>query len=154
MIDRAERVVASNVFEEKDFPSMVHGRVALLGDAAHSMTSFFGQGACQAIEDATELANALRAHFDFPTPASLGDALGRYADARGKRGKRLVSFSSAYAGIHVARLPWGLGPYARLLLFKWLPAWMWLWALAWLYGYQPKVEKVRPLTHSGGICAE
>ncbi len=60
-MNSSERVVASNVFEEADFPHMVRGRVALLGDgtyihlyiksnrylflvpAAHSMTSFFGQ---------------------------------------------------------------------------------------------------------------
>ena len=67
VVNEAERVVASNVFEETDFPHMAKGRVALLGDgkrflkytnicpiqfvfadadinlAAHSMTSFFGQ---------------------------------------------------------------------------------------------------------------
>ncbi|GIF74882.1 FAD-dependent monooxygenase [Asanoa siamensis] len=37
-------------------PSYVHGRVALLGDAAHAMTPHLGQGANQAIEDAVVLA--------------------------------------------------------------------------------------------------
>ena len=32
VVDNTERVIASNVFEEKDFPSMISGRVALLGD--------------------------------------------------------------------------------------------------------------------------
>jgi hypothetical protein len=32
VIDNSERVIASNVFEEQDFPSMTSGRVALLGD--------------------------------------------------------------------------------------------------------------------------
>jgi 2-polyprenyl-6-methoxyphenol hydroxylase-like FAD-dependent oxidoreductase len=36
-------------------PSYVHGRVALVGDAAHAMTPYLGQGACQAIEDAVVL---------------------------------------------------------------------------------------------------
>lgn len=32
VIDKSERVIASNVFQEVEFPSMVQGRVALLGD--------------------------------------------------------------------------------------------------------------------------
>ncbi|KAL8777580.1 MAG: hypothetical protein Q9194_002475 [Teloschistes cf. exilis] len=32
IVDRSERVIASNVFEEVDFPTMSKGRVALLGD--------------------------------------------------------------------------------------------------------------------------
>jgi len=36
-------------------PSFHHGRVALLGDAAHPMTPNLGQGACQALEDAVVL---------------------------------------------------------------------------------------------------
>ena len=36
------------------------GRVTLLGDAAHPMTPDLGQGACQAIEDAVELAECLK----------------------------------------------------------------------------------------------
>jgi 2-polyprenyl-6-methoxyphenol hydroxylase-like FAD-dependent oxidoreductase len=36
-------------------PSFHHGRVALLGDAAHPMAPNLGQGACQALEDAVVL---------------------------------------------------------------------------------------------------
>lgn len=32
VVDQSERVIASNVFEEMDFPTMSKGRVALLGD--------------------------------------------------------------------------------------------------------------------------
>jgi 2-polyprenyl-6-methoxyphenol hydroxylase-like FAD-dependent oxidoreductase len=38
-------------------PAYHHGRVAILGDAAHAMTPNLGQGACQAIEDAIVLAS-------------------------------------------------------------------------------------------------
>lgn len=47
-------------------PTYVRGRVALLGDAAHAMTPYLGQGACMAIEDAVVLAAAC-AGADVPT---------------------------------------------------------------------------------------
>jgi 2-polyprenyl-6-methoxyphenol hydroxylase-like FAD-dependent oxidoreductase len=42
----------------------VHGRVALLGDAAHAMAPHLGQGAGQAIEDAFVVAECLRTNQD------------------------------------------------------------------------------------------
>ncbi|KAI9676092.1 MAG: hypothetical protein M1817_000835 [Caeruleum heppii] len=175
IVNRSERVIASNVFEEMDFPSMVSGRVALLGDAAHSMTSFFGQvsrvrwfcakngeaadkpllapqGACQAIEDATELANAIQRClvYDSSTastskkqPLLVYEALNQYSLKREERAKHLVSFSSNYAKLHTANLPYGMGPFLRKFVYAYLPAWMWMWGLQWLYGYQPVVENVR-----------
>jgi 2-polyprenyl-6-methoxyphenol hydroxylase-like FAD-dependent oxidoreductase len=40
-------------------PGFTHGRVVLLGDAAHAVTPDIGQGACLAIEDAVTLAAAI-----------------------------------------------------------------------------------------------
>ena len=45
------------------------GRIALVGDAAHSMLPFLAQGGAMAIEDATELAAAVALHG--ATPAAL-----------------------------------------------------------------------------------
>ncbi len=56
------------------------GRVAMLGDAAHPMTPFLGQGACMALEDALVLARALAAS------ASVGEAFTRYEAVRKTRG--------------------------------------------------------------------
>ena len=45
-------------------PNWSRGRVTLLGDAAHPMLPYLGQGATAAIEDALVLARALEAHSD------------------------------------------------------------------------------------------
>jgi 2-polyprenyl-6-methoxyphenol hydroxylase-like FAD-dependent oxidoreductase len=54
----------------------VHGRIALLGDAAHALAPHLGQGAGQAIEDAAALADCLRANGD------VGAALRAYEQRR------------------------------------------------------------------------
>jgi len=68
-------------------PSYVTGRVALLGDAAHAMTSDIGQGACQAIEDAVVLCAMLAGEPD-PTTALAG-----YDRARRPRTQRVSEAS-------------------------------------------------------------
>ncbi len=60
--------------------TLVKGRVALLGDAAHGTAPDLGQGGCQAIEDAVVLANYLAT-----TNLSVEDALLRYEAARKER---------------------------------------------------------------------
>jgi len=49
----------------------VHGRVALLGDAAHAMAPHLGQGASQAIEDGLVVAECLRTQADGDVGAAL-----------------------------------------------------------------------------------
>ncbi|NDL62681.1 FAD-dependent urate hydroxylase HpxO [Acerihabitans arboris] len=80
--------MATNRVEIHDiepFSTLVRGRVALLGDAAHSTTPDIGQGGCAAMEDAVVLSLSLRAH-------SLGveDALRRYQESRVERVTSLV----------------------------------------------------------------
>jgi 2-polyprenyl-6-methoxyphenol hydroxylase-like FAD-dependent oxidoreductase len=54
-----EAVRHDDLYELPPLGSYVAGKVALVGDAAHAMTPNLGQGACQAIEDAVVLADAL-----------------------------------------------------------------------------------------------
>jgi salicylate hydroxylase len=67
------------LFEHAPLTSWVHGRVALLGDAAHAMTPFMGQGAAMALEDAMILARCLSSFDDVEA------ALKRYQGARLER---------------------------------------------------------------------
>ncbi len=63
------------------------GRAVLVGDAAHAMFPNIGQGGCQAIEDAVELAAALAQEADLPA------ALARYESARRRRVEKVVARS-------------------------------------------------------------
>lgn len=67
------------------------GHIVLLGDAAHAMTPFLGQGAACAIEDAIVLARALEASD------TAAEGLKRYVDARHARGAFIQSESNANA---------------------------------------------------------
>jgi salicylate hydroxylase len=55
------------------------GRVTMLGDAAHPMTPFLGQGACVAIEDAMVLGRA------FAAASTFAEAFGTYENTRKER---------------------------------------------------------------------
>lgn len=57
-----------------------YGRIALLGDAAHPMLPFLGQGAALALEDAVVLSRAL------DVSADVAESLRRYSAARLPRG--------------------------------------------------------------------
>ncbi len=67
------------------------GRVTMLGDAAHPMSPFLGQGACMAIEDAMVLARAFDQAGDF------AEAFGLYESTRKDRanGVQLASRQQA-----------------------------------------------------------
>jgi 2-polyprenyl-6-methoxyphenol hydroxylase-like FAD-dependent oxidoreductase len=67
-------------------PSFVHGRVVLLGDAAHAVTPDIGQGACLSIEDAVTLAAAI-------DTLGINDGLHAYDQNRRPRTERLAQTS-------------------------------------------------------------
>jgi len=67
------------LFDRDPLPQWRHGRITLLGDAAHPMLPFLGQGAGMAIEDGMVLARA------FEQSSSIEEGLTRYENARRDR---------------------------------------------------------------------
>jgi salicylate hydroxylase len=65
--------------DREPLPAWTRGRVTMLGDAAHPMTPYLGQGACMAIEDGMILGRAFAASQD------LAEAFSRYEAARRDR---------------------------------------------------------------------
>src|SRR3984885_11909859 len=77
--------------DREPLPGWTRGRVAMLGDAAHPMTPYLGQGACMAIEDGMILGRAFAASQD------LAEAFSRYEEARRDRANG-VQLAARYQG--------------------------------------------------------
>ncbi|WP_410572490.1 FAD-dependent monooxygenase [Amycolatopsis sp. cmx-4-61] len=96
-------------------PTYTRGRIALLGDAAHAMPPFLGQGGCQALEDAVVLAHAVS------TQDTVDAALASYDRIRRPRSQKVVRES-----VRMGRLgPQLTNPVAaalRTAVLKCLPA--------------------------------
>jgi salicylate hydroxylase len=73
------------LYDRDPIPRWTRGRVTVLGDAAHPMLPYLGQGACQAIEDGAVLATALSAEAADPLTG-----LARYERTRRPRASRVV----------------------------------------------------------------
>ncbi|KAK8129710.1 hypothetical protein PG999_002090 [Apiospora kogelbergensis] len=78
------------ILDEDALPA---GRVTLLGDAAHAMTPFRGEGGCHAMQDALNLARALAAIEDKNDVASIKTILGGYQKEMLKRGSEAARLS-------------------------------------------------------------
>jgi len=79
-----ESILRNDISDIDPLPRFVHGRVGLLGDAAHPMTPNLGQGACQAIEDSVVLAACLK------TGGQVEGALQEYERRRMPRTNAIV----------------------------------------------------------------
>jgi len=75
------------LYDRDPIPRWTSGRVTLLGDSAHPMLPYLGQGACQALEDGAVLANALSASRFADDPAA---ALAAYERVRRPRASAVV----------------------------------------------------------------
>lgn len=112
LLANPEQLLLNELFDLAPLPTLVHGKIALVGDAGHAITPNLGQGACQALEDAVELAAALN-------PDDAAPRLNHYDERRRPRVHLLARRSRAAgmaAGWH-ARLP----VLARNTLVRMLP---------------------------------
>ncbi|MDT7836936.1 FAD-dependent monooxygenase [Aquabacterium sp. OR-4] len=86
------------LFGRAALPRWQVGRVSLIGDAAHPMLPFLGQGAAMAIEDGVLMARALAGVTD------VGDALACYERLRYERATTTVRRSDAH-GLRIHNHP-------------------------------------------------
>jgi len=105
-----------------------HGRITLLGDAAHPLLQYLAQGACMALEDAVTLGEALRAKGDDIVPA-----LQLYQRSRVTRTARVVLMTREMGRIYHAA---GVERLVRNDLWKERAAERSYDALEWLYGWK------------------
>jgi 2-polyprenyl-6-methoxyphenol hydroxylase-like FAD-dependent oxidoreductase len=88
LIAGTEQVFKWAMFDRPSLDRWTRGRITLLGDAAHPMMPFMGQGAAQSIEDGFVLARCLAADRDDPQRA-----VGAYAARRQERAAAMQAAS-------------------------------------------------------------
>lgn len=94
-----DRCFKWGLFDRNPLPTWHRERATLLGDAAHAMPPFTGQGAVMAIEDGVVLGRAAEQATD------PGDALRRYERARHKRVTDALVMSRARSELYFANEP-------------------------------------------------
>ncbi|MFJ6457087.1 FAD-dependent monooxygenase [Paenarthrobacter sp. NPDC091669] len=117
------------LLDRKPLTQWADGRIALLGDSAHPMFPFFGQGAAQAIEDGAVLAKCLSGGLD---PAA---ALQKYQEIRIPRTRKLQIVS--HDRKEVNHRPDGPEQVTRDAELRGKDA---LLHSEWIYAYDPDAE--------------
>ncbi|QGZ59810.1 3-hydroxybenzoate 6-monooxygenase [Paraburkholderia acidiphila] len=103
------------------------GRATILGDAAHPMTQYMAQGACQALEDAVTLGVAVKA-----ADGDFVEAFKRYEAARIPRTARVLYSAREMGRIYHAK---GVDRLVRNALWVGRTQDQFYDSLQWLYGW-------------------
>lgn len=104
------------------------GRTTILGDAAHPMTQYLAQGACQALEDAVTLGEAVKA-----TDGDFAEAFKMYETVRIPRSARVVWSAREMGRLYHAK---GVERTVRNQLWVGRTQDQFYDALQWLYGWR------------------
>ncbi|KAI0458873.1 FAD/NAD(P)-binding domain-containing protein [Xylaria acuta] len=80
------------VYRDLVIPSLPAGRIVLVGDAAHAMTPFRGEGGVQAIRDALNISEGL-SQINLKDSTDIGPRLGSYQREILERGQAAVLLS-------------------------------------------------------------
>jgi 2-polyprenyl-6-methoxyphenol hydroxylase-like FAD-dependent oxidoreductase len=122
------KILRNDIYDRDPLTKWSRGRVTLLGDAAHPMAPDLGQGACQAIEDALELAKSLDSEAGVP------ESLRRYEASRIPRTTSIVLASRRMGRMGQIESP--LLCRLRDLAFQLTPGEVSLRTLAPVVGYE------------------
>lgn len=121
-------ILRNDIYDREPLTHWTKGLVTLLGDAAHPMTPNLGQGACQAIEDAVELADCIAGNNDIAV------ALQVYEGRRLSRTNRIVEQSRRIG--RMGQLENAFVRGLRNSLIKLMPASAQMKQLEWIIGYE------------------
>ena len=124
-----EDILRNPIYYSEPLRHWSSGHVTLLGDAAHTMTPDLGQGACQAMEDAVELAKCLKARTDIVSALKL------YEKRRVRRTNRIALLARIVGKVIQWENP--LASRIRNAIMKRIPVNLQLKVLMWIIDYKP-----------------
>jgi 2-polyprenyl-6-methoxyphenol hydroxylase-like FAD-dependent oxidoreductase len=135
LFDRTQpgAVLRHDLYDQQPSSRWGHGRVTLLGDAAHAMAPGLGQGACAALEDAVVLGACLRSASVDEVPAALRD----YERKRQPRTARLQRLSAR--ALRLLQPTGRVGTAVRELTMR-LPQTWTVRSQGWIYRYDAGAE--------------
>ena len=122
-----DQIFHQDLYDRKPLKRWRHGRVTLLGDAAHPTTPTLGQGAGMAIEDGVVLGHALSAVGDLSAPGAVETALASYDSQRIPRTSLIVNRSGWLAKLSHIKHPVGLFMRERVLSAMPQKVWQVMW---------------------------
>jgi salicylate hydroxylase len=99
-LEDSAQIYKWGIYIRPPLKSMIAKNITLLGDAAHPMVPFLGQGACMAIEDSYSFAMACKEHM-----TNLANAQTDYDYVRSKRTKKIQQLSMMQGKVYHLKNP-------------------------------------------------